>query len=132
VKAAGEVKRVVLQGAQGKCEAADPMRYLITSDLVLGVSAMHVDCQSPKNSGTSRNSSGKEHVSFGTNMSSEEESEETSTGHGSGKVPGKEMVKNVPHRTGEKISRSTENKLALLELISSGLGQRDQVHLPMP
>jgi hypothetical protein len=74
---------------------------------------MHMDCQSPHASGSSRNSAGRERVSFGTNMSSEEESEDNSTSQMAGLQTGSEVIKVGSRRGGVKVNKGSEKKMAL-------------------
>jgi hypothetical protein len=73
---------------------------------------MHMDYQSPHASGSSRNSAGRERVSFGTNMSSEE-SEDNSTSQMAGLQTGSEVIKVGSRRGGVKVNKGSEKKMAL-------------------
>jgi hypothetical protein len=91
----------------GKNILADVLRDVITMVLAHGVKDMKMEGQSPHASGSSCNSTGRERVSFGTNMSSEEESKDNSMCQLAGLQMGLEMTKSRAYCGG------TEKKLTL-------------------
>jgi hypothetical protein len=74
---------------------------------------MQLDCQSTHESGSSRNDGGKERGSFGTNMSSEEDSEDSSTVQLAGQQTGLVVDKFVAHRGEARANKGVEKKVAM-------------------